>query len=126
MIGREPSDNLALKGEMKAQQQPFRESGGTREASMQDDVQGNHQIRAQLLQAAISYLHHRWPDAATLMPSTLGSDFSPYNRLFVEIVQDLIDDGMITVEFFVIGGAAEPVARGALLTRKGAENRGSM
>lgn len=93
---------------------------------MQDDVNENDQARAQLLRATIGYLNGKRPHAVNLMPSTLGPDFSAEYQLFVEVIQGLIDDGMITVEFLVISGEAEPVALGALLTRKGAANRGAV
>jgi len=76
-------------------------------------------IEVRLNQAALSYLRKSWPNPVNLSPTQLGNEFSPESRAFVRIVQALIDEGMLSVEFFLIGTGDEPTARDAILTRKG-------
>lgn len=76
-------------------------------------------IEVRLNQATLAYLRKSWPNPVNLSPTRLGSEFSPETKAFVRIVQTLIDDGMLSVEFFLIGTGDEPTARDAILTRKG-------
>ena len=76
-------------------------------------------IETRLNHAALSYLRKNWPRPVHLSPARLGGEFSPENKAFIRIVQKLIDDGLLSVEFFLIGTGEEPIARDAILTRKG-------
>nr|WP_277923162.1 MULTISPECIES: hypothetical protein [unclassified Sphingomonas] len=76
-------------------------------------------IETRLNQAALAYLRKNWPTPVHLSPTRLGTEFSPEGKTFVRIVQSLIDEGFLSVEFFLIGTGDEPTARDAILTRKG-------
>lgn len=76
-------------------------------------------LKGRLAMATISYLDGRRPAPATLTPAVLGQDFSIDDRLFVDVIQELIDEGLIAVEYFLIGSMPEPTARESVLTRKG-------
>jgi hypothetical protein len=70
--------------------------------------------------AVLQVLHSEWPRAIDLAPSTLDPTTPGEHRLFVQAVRALIDEGLIAIEALLIGVSDEPVARGALLTHKGA------
>ena len=76
-------------------------------------------IDSRLSLATLAYLRLNWPKPVHLSPARLGSEFSPENKAFIRIVQKLIDEGLLSVEFFLIGTGEEPIARDAILTRKG-------
>jgi len=76
-------------------------------------------METRLNQAALAYLRKNWPNPVHLSPTRLGNEFSPESKAFIRIVQALIDDGLLSVEFFLIGTGDEPTARDAILTRKG-------
>lgn len=76
-------------------------------------------IEHRLNKAALSFLLSNWPKPVNITPTRLGPEFTLQSRTFVKIIQSLIDDGLLSVEFFLIGVEDEPVARDAILTRKG-------
>ena len=90
---------------------------------MRDGGGDYHDPKAQFFRAALGYLHARWPDAVTIKPSTFEAVLPVQQNLFVEVIQSLIDEGLISVEFFIIGSADEPMARETVLTRKGSSVR---
>lgn len=70
--------------------------------------------------AILRAVHVEWPAAVDLTPSTLDPPASGDDRLFVQAIRALIDEGLIAIEILLIGTGDEPVARRALLTHKGA------
>lgn len=70
--------------------------------------------------ALIEALQQAWPEPIDLAPSTIQPPFADADRLFVEAVHGLLEDGLATVEALLVGAGPEPVAQAALLTRKGA------
>jgi hypothetical protein len=39
---------------------------------------------------------------------------------FLDAIHGLVDEGLVMIEALLVGAAAEPVAKGAVLTRRGA------
>jgi len=70
--------------------------------------------------AVLQVLQQQWPRASDLAPSTLDPAAVGEHRLFVQAIRALVDEGLIAIEALLIGTGDEPVARGALLTHKGA------
>lgn len=81
------------------------------------DYQDSMEVR--LNHATLAYLRKNWPNPVNLSPARLGHEFTPEGKTFVRIIQTLIDEGLLSVEFFLIGTGDEPTARDAILTRKG-------
>lgn len=76
-------------------------------------------MEVRLNHATLAYLRKNWPNPVNLSPTRLGNEFTPEGKMFVRIIQSLIDEGLLSVEFFLIGTGDEPTARDAILTRKG-------
>ncbi len=76
--------------------------------------------QSEIMIAIIGVLHRAWPLPVTLSPSALDPPFADVDRLFVEAIHNLVSEGLVEVEALLVGALPEPVARGALLTRKGA------
>ncbi|WP_375272223.1 hypothetical protein [Sphingomonas sp.] len=70
--------------------------------------------------AVLRVLHLNWPHPLDLAPSTLDPAAVGEDGLFVQSIRALVDEGLIAIEALLIGAGDEPVARGALLTHKGA------
>lgn len=67
--------------------------------------------------AIVRRLRESWPDSETLTPSCVSPALP--SRTFVEAAQALQDQGLIMYEVLLVGAGAEPMLRGAMLTRKG-------
>lgn len=76
--------------------------------------------QSEIMIAIIGALHRAWPVPVTLAPATLDPPFTDVDRLFVEAVHNLVNEGLVSIEALLVGAPHEPVARGAVLTRKGA------
>lgn len=92
---------------------------GTMTVSLQWVHDQQDSVEVRLNHAALAYLRKNWPNPVHLSPTRLGDEFTPEGKAFVRIIQTLIDDGLLSVEFFLIGAGDEPTARDAILTRKG-------
>lgn len=69
--------------------------------------------------AVLHLLHAHWPTALALVPSAVAVDDHDDHRLFIAAVRALVAEGLIEIDALLIGTADEPVATGAILTRKG-------
>lgn len=78
-------------------------------------------LKGRATMAAIRYLDVRRPDPTTITPTALGDELVIDDKLFIDVIQGLIDEGLIAVEYFLIGSSPEPMARHSVLTRKGTE-----
>jgi hypothetical protein len=76
--------------------------------------------QAAITGAALRVLHLNWPRPTDLSPATLGLATGDDDRLFVQALRALMDEGLVSIEALLIGTGDGPVARGALLTHKAA------
>lgn len=74
--------------------------------------------QAAITGAALRVLHLNWPQATDLSPPMLGLATGDDDRLFVQAIRALIDEGLVSIEALLIGVGDHPLARGALLTHK--------
>ncbi|MBW6521999.1 hypothetical protein KZ810_00670 [Sphingomonas sp. RHCKR47] len=84
-------------------------------APLQDTLQ-----QAAITGAVLRVLHINWPQPTDLSPAMLGLVTGEDDRLYVQAIGALVDEGLVSIEALLIGTPDGPVARGALLTRKAA------
>lgn len=73
-----------------------------------------------IMVAIIGALHRAWPQPLDLAPTGLDPPFAGEDRLFVEAIHNLVSEGLVALDALLVGAGPEPVARQAVLTRKGA------
>jgi hypothetical protein len=76
--------------------------------------------QSEIMIAIIGALHRAWPQPVDLSPGTLDPAFADVDRLFVEAIHNLVSEGLVSIEALLVGASPDPVARAAVLTRKGA------
>lgn len=76
--------------------------------------------QSEIMIAIIDALHRAWPAPVDLRPSTFDPALTGADRLFVEAIHNLVSEGLVSIEALLVGTAPDPVARAAVLTRKGA------
>lgn len=77
-------------------------------------------LRSRLTIAMIEALQRAWPTPLDIVPSALDSGDEPADTAFLDAIHGLVDEGLVMIEALLVGTAAEPLAKGAVLTRRGA------